>query len=106
MKTTEYRFSICKDDIHGTSISCSGDEQTGYRVKIGAATGNYFGQESRRAYILQLHGFPEPHEIQVDGHTLKQGVKIGAWIRDPQTGTVEISIPRRDIRKSAEVVLH
>ncbi len=89
-----------------TSISCSGDEQTGYRVKIGAATGNYFGQESRRAYILQLHGFPEPHEIQVDGHTLKQGVKIGAWIRDPQTGTVEISIPRRDIRKSAEVVLH
>jgi len=89
-----------------TKISSSGDERIGYHVTIGVATGSYSGQVFRRAYILQLHGFPEPHRIQVDGHTLKPGVKAGTWIRDLQTGVVEVSIPRRDIRKSVEVVLH
>jgi alpha-glucosidase (family GH31 glycosyl hydrolase) len=89
-----------------TKISCSGNEQTGYCIKIGATSGTYSGQVSRRAYILQLRGFPEPHKIQVDGRMLKRGAKTGTWCRDAQTGTVEVSIPAKDIRKSVEVGWH
>jgi hypothetical protein len=42
--------------------------------------------------------------MQVNGRLLKQGSKTGMWHRDPQTGTVEISIPAKDIRKNVEVV--
>ena len=89
-----------------TKISCSGNERAGYCIKIGATSGTYSGQVSRRAYILQLRGFPEPHKIQVDGRMLKRGVKTGTWRRDAQTGTVEVSIPAKDIRKSVEVGWH
>ncbi len=108
-------FNLYEDDgtsleyLHGkyswTKISCFGNGQTGYRVEIGAAVGSYSSQESRRAYTLQLHGFPDPHEIRVDGRIMKQGEGAGTWHRDAQTGTVELSIRSKDIRRNVEVIL-
>lgn len=107
-------FNLYEDDglsleyLHGqyswTTISCSGDERAGHHIKIGAASGRYSGQGSRRAYILQLRGFPEAHAFQVDGQMLKQDAKTDSWHRNPQTGTTEISISAKDIRKSVEVI--
>ena len=109
-------FNLYEDDglslqyLHGqyswTPISFSGDERAGYRMTIGAASGIYTGQANRRAYILQLHGFPPPHTIQMDGRTLKQGAKTGTWHRDPENGTVEVFIPTKDIRTTIQVVMH
>ena len=107
-------FNLYEDDgaslgyMHGkyswTSITSSGDAHGGFRLNIGPTTGSYAGQPSKRAYIVQLHGFPELHEVRVDGRLMKNGEGMKRWSRDPQTGTVFLFIPSREIRKKVEAV--
>ena len=88
-----------------TPISSSGKEGDGYRIIVGAASGSYDRQPARRAYIFRLHGFPEPNDVIVDGHALRNKAKTEMWHRDVRTGDIEITVPPKDIRKKFEVVL-
>ncbi|HYQ87693.1 MAG TPA: TIM-barrel domain-containing protein [Bacteroidota bacterium] len=71
------------------------------QLAIGPTRGKYDGQVTRRTYVVQVHGIPNPRSIQVNDRVLKPGT----WSWNRSTSILKLVVDSRSILDQVRVTI-
>lgn len=76
-----------------------------FQLTVGAASGEFKGQPSARAYLLQFHGLQKPRTVALNGRQLK-ATGTDSWRWDEHLSVLSVPTGPRSIREEIRIDIH